>query len=479
VDQQLTTVAPSLTLNLSDRTQLNLYYEYVNFFSDPLQTSALRLSDGSLTPRDFYAGYPNLNSYNFTNHRFGYNLTHELSDTWQLRNTIAVVLGTYKDERNYAIGLLDDRFAQIESFDYDYFRNNFFGNIDLLGKFKTGAIAHQLLVGFDANRYNQSTNIFQNTNLPDFDLLNPNYDVVSTEKIPAFKNEITIQSYGIYLQDQIAIGDQFKLLIGGRYDWIAYEEEIGNFGIFGDTIDNPVQDSGGFSPRIGLVYQPTKTVSLYASYSQSFVQTTGFNPDGRTFKPTKGTQYEVGVKTDFLEGRLFATLAAYQITKTNVTTPDPVNPSFSIQVGEQRSRGIELDITGEIMPGWKIIASYAYTNAIVTADNTTPVGNRIDGVPENQASLWTTYEIQKGRLKGFGLGLGLFYVGERQADLANTFQFGSYLRTDAALFYRKDRFKSAINIRNLFNQDYVLGGFTFRADRGSPFTITGSVSWEF
>lgn len=98
----------------------------------------------------------------------------------------------------------------------------------------------------------------------------------------------------------------------------------------------------------------------------------------------------VGVKTDFLDGRLSTTLAAYQITKTNVTTPDPNNSLFSVQTGEQRSRGIELDIAGEILPGWKAIASYAYTNAEVTKDNATPVGNRLANVPENQASLWTT-----------------------------------------------------------------------------------------
>jgi iron complex outermembrane recepter protein len=480
VDRKLTTIAPTIALNLGDRTKLNLYYEYVNFISNPLQTSAIRFSNGSLTPRDFYAGYPNLNSYDFTNQRFGYNLTHQFSDTWQIRNNIAVALGTYKDERNYVSSLSDDRFAKIESFDYNYSKSNIFGQIDLLGKFKTGEIDHQLLIGFDFNRFYQTVLTFQNINLPDFDLRNPNYSVVSTDRIADSNYETTIQSYGIYLQDQIALGDQFKLLIGGRYDWVAYEEEFSDFGIFGDTIDSPVQNSGAFSPRIGLVYQPSKDISLYASYSQSFVQTTGFNRDGRTFQPTRGTQYEVGIKTDFLDGRLSTTLAAYQITKTNVTTTDPTNPAFSIQVGEQRSRGIELDIAGEITPGWRVIASYAHTKAEVTADNTIPVGNRIDGVPENQASLWTTYEIQQGNLKGLGFGLGLFYVGERQGDQNNTFQLGSYLRTDASLFYRKDGFRASINVRNLFDQDYIIGGgSSVRVDRGSPFTITGSLSWVF
>jgi iron complex outermembrane recepter protein len=206
----------------------------------------------------------------------------------------------------------------------------------------------------------------------------------------------------------------------------------------------------------------------------------------RPFEPTRGTQSEVGVKTDLFSGRLSATLAAYNITKSNVLTPDP-DPSlavqgFQVQVGEQRSRGIELDVAGKVLPGWRIIASYAYTDATVTTDNSTPstVDNRLANVPQDQASLRTTYEIQTGDVKGLGFGLGLFYVGDRQGDLENTFSLGSYLRTDAAVYYRRNRFNAAINIRNLFNVNYISSssGRTY-VDRGEPSTIVGSIGLEF
>lgn len=140
-----------------------------------------------------------------------------------------------------------------------------------------------------------------------------------------------------------------------------------------------------------------------------------------------------------------------------------------------------MDIAGEILPGWKAIASYAYTNAETTEDNTIPVGNRVFNVPENQASLWTTYEIQKGNLKGLGFGLGLFYVGERQGDSDNSFTVPDYLRTDATIYYRKNDFNTAINIRNLFNIDYISNADNGRIflQSGDPFTIIGSISWEF
>ena len=128
----------------------------------------------------------------------------------------------------------------------------------------------------------------------------------------------------------------------------------------------------------------------------------------------------------------------------------------------------------------KLITNY-YTDAEITEDNSFPVGNRLVGVPENQASLWTTYEIQSGDLRGLGFGLGLFYVGERVGDLDNSFEVPDYLRTDAAIYYRRDQFNAAINIRNLFDTDYIsasAGGRTF-LQRGAPFTIIGSIGWEF
>lgn len=139
-----------------------------------------------------------------------------------------------------------------------------------------------------------------------------------------------------------------------------------------------------------------------------------------------------------------------------------------------------MDIGGEILPGWKVIGSYAYTNAEVTEENPSLVGNQLANVPENQASFWTTYEIQKGNLRGLGFGLGLFYVGERQGELNNSFTVKDYFRTDAALYYREGGLKAAINIRNLFDTDYA--SFSYGRNyiqRGAPFTITGSISWEF
>ncbi len=391
VETNQTAIAPSLTFNFGERTRLNLYYEYADFSGDPAESYSILLSDGSLTPRDLYLGYPDFASLNISAHRFGYTFTHELSDNWQIRNNFAGLISDTRDTSINPSAITEDRFVDIDIYDLDFGYENYFAQIDLLGEFETGSVAHQLLVGFDFNDFTDNYISDFNTDLPLLDIRDPNYDVSEPEYEPFLEFENQIRSYGVYVQDQINLSDNLILLIGGRYDWVSSVFEIGDYGELGNTTDEPFRNVGAFSPRVGLVYQPSDTVSLYASYSRSFRQESGFSSSAQAFEPTRGTQYEVGVKADFLDSRLSTTLAAYHLTRTNVATPDPENPQFSVQTGEQRSQGAELNVTGEILPGLNLIASYAYTDAEVTEDNTIEEGNLLINVPENQASLWTTY----------------------------------------------------------------------------------------
>jgi iron complex outermembrane recepter protein len=472
VDTSTITIAPSLTFRFGEQTNLNLSYEYIYFSGDGVPNSLPLLSDGSLPPRSFYSGYPDLVSNDITTHRIGSTLNHRLSEDWQVRGNLAIVLNDRTQNRNLFPTLVDDRILTDGQADRaSSWANNYFGQIDLLGEFNTGSISHQLLLGFDANHF-ESPYQEASSPIPDLDIFNPNYNIPRPDYVPNPDREFYTlsRSYGLYLQDQIAFSDNLKLLIGGRYDWVAIQS----------AIDGPFQNDGAFSPRIGLVYQPSDTVALYASYNRSFKPSTGFNTDGEAFEPTTGTQYEVGTKLDLLEGRLSVNLAAYHLTRTNILTPDPVDPAFTIQTGEARSQGIELDVTGEVLPGWNVILSYAYTDAEVTEDNATPVGNQLDNVPFNQASLWTTYEIQEGDLEGLGFGFGLFYIGERQGDLANSFELPSHVRADAALYYRRGRFNAAVNVRNLFDIDYTNYSFGRNfIQRGAPISVTASVGWTF
>ena len=263
------------------------------------------------------------------------------------------------------------------------------------------------------------------------------------------------------------------MVLGGRYDIASARSE--------DFLSNTseFQQNEAFSPTVGIVYTPIEPISLYVSYSRSFQQEVGTSFDGSIFEPQRGTQYEIGLKADVTD-QLSATLALYDLTRSNLLTEDPNNPGFDIQTGEQNSQGIELSVAGEILPEWNISAGYAYNDARITEDNNFDEGNRLNNAPENSFSLWTTYQIPEGEFAGLGFGLGLFYIGERQGDLANTFTLPDYLRTDAVIFYERDQFRAAVNVRNLFDIDYFeTAQNALRVYPGEPTAVSASISWQF
>ncbi|HEY9778872.1 MAG TPA: TonB-dependent siderophore receptor [Leptolyngbyaceae cyanobacterium] len=471
-------IAPVLSWEIGDRTTLSLNFEYL--YNDPLYDRGLTaLDDGSLPlPIDRFLGYPSLDDYKQKFYRGGYTFEHRFSDNWQLRNGFALTSRKYGgDNVNNNGDLIDDRFFPKELRDDSSIDESYTLQTDLTGKFNTGSIAHQILFGLELDRQTSYYNS-QIAELPPIDIFDPVYDISRpTEFEQGFNQRIFLDSIGIYLQDQITLLDNLKLLVGGRFDSFEQDAEFPA----DDTENN--QSDNAFSPRIGIVYQPNETISLYGSYTRSFFPADVYSrsADNSPFNPERGTQYEIGIKGDFLDSRLSGTLAAYHITKSNVLTTDPIDDEFSIQVGEQRSQGIELNVAGEILPGWKIIAGYAYTDAEVSEDLNIPVGDRLTNVAENTANLWTTYEIQTGNLQGIGFGLGLFYVGERETELPNSnAELPSYFRTDAAIFYRRDNWRAAINIRNLFDTEYYeTSQFRNIVYPGAPFTVVGTLSVEF
>jgi iron complex outermembrane recepter protein len=300
-----------------------------------------------------------------------------------------------------------------------------------------------------------------------------NYDVTTLPLQAGYYQNIRTDNLGFYLQDQIDLAENWHLLIGGRLDFTEQDQnQAGSITEQSDT---------AFSPRLGIVYQPIEPISLYASYSRSFLPVVGRSASDEAFEPERGTQFEVGMRAD-LSDRLALTLAAYHLTKTNVLTLDPNDVDFQIQVGEQRSQGIELNVAGEILPGWNVIASYAYTDAEVTEDNTIPEGTPFANVAENTASLWTTYEIQEGDLQGLGFGLGFFLVGDRPGYDFDPpeFELPGFFRTDAAIYYRRDNWRAQININNLFDVEYYETAQTSEiVYPGAPFNMRASISYTF
>ena len=290
----------------------------------------------------------------------------------------------------------------------------------------------------------------------------------------------TTDLLGIYLQDRIDLLDNLILAAGVRYNLV--DQDLTN-NLTGEEIN---ENYDNVTPNVGIVYQPIEPISLYANYSQSFVPNTEeTDVDGQPLEPETGEGFDLGIKAEIVENRLSATLGYFNITKQNVAVNDPNDPEQTAfnATGEQQSEGFDLDLNGQIMPGWNIVASYAFIDAEVTEDdNPEFVGNKLTGIPDNSASLWTTYELQKGSLQGLGFGAGFNFVGERQGGLPNSFSVDSYFLTNAALFYSRDNWQARLNFDNLFDVDFIESVKTERTRfiyPGDPFTVRASVAVEF
>ncbi|MBE9016324.1 TonB-dependent siderophore receptor [Chroococcidiopsidales cyanobacterium LEGE 13417] len=475
-------ISPVVSVAIGERTNLTIEGDYIETRDSgftpfvPVVGSVLSNPNGKI-PRDRNVGEPS-DEINASLTRLGYQLEHKFSDRWSLRNTFAYNFRDYSDKRTLPGTLEADNRTLNRSYrDYEFQSTSYALTTNVVGKFSTGSIQHQLLFGVDLNSYENETLKFAEATAAPIDIFNPIYGQPRGELSSETSNITITDSLGIYLQDQISPIDSLKMILGGRFDTFDQKSED-----FSADTESSLSDSA-FSPRFGIVYQPIPAISLYASYISSFTPARGTYLFGGSlddpFEPERGRQYEVGVKAD-LNDRLSATLALYDLTRTNVLTEDPDNPDFSIQVGEQKSQGIELNLAGEILPGWNIFAGYAYTDARITEDNTYDSGNQLPNTPYHAANLWTTYEIQKGNLQGLGVGFGLFFVGDRAGDLDNTYDIPSYVRTDAAVFYNRDTFRIALNFRNLFDIEYFENGSSAtRVNYGQPFTVLGTISWQF
>ncbi|PSB47040.1 TonB-dependent siderophore receptor [Cyanosarcina cf. burmensis CCALA 770] len=484
VDSQEFAIFPVLSFQLGERTKLTLEGSYEDrsipdveglptvgtIFPNPLGE----------VPDSRFLGEPD-NNVEYTAVNVGYLLDHKFSENWSLRNRFRAFFFDLEQRGIGPLELAEDNRTVIRSArDNKEYTQTYTLQTDVLGKFQTGIIQHDLLLGLELQRNIEDSSLKFPPDVPSIDLFEPeylsssNFDDYFDRFEPDTDELITSDTIGVYAQDLLSIGDRVKILLGGRFDGFSNKSEDN----LADTSET-FEDSA-FSPRVGLVYQPIESVSLYGSWTSSFVPEFDTDREGNPFVPVTGDQFEVGVKAESLDGKFRATLAAYQITRQNALITDPVDPDFSIQTGESRVRGIEFDLSGELLPGLNVIASYAHTDAKITEDTTGLEGNEFEGIPRHSGSLWAVYEIQQGGLQGLGLGAGVFVVGDRQGDSENTFEVPSYGRTDALLYYRRDNWQVQLNFENLFNVDYFVSA-SGRANvyPGAPFTVRGKVAVEF
>ena len=484
-------ISPVLSYEMGDRTDLTLELEYLNDRRAPA-FGIPAIGEGIADiPFNRITNEPDdIAEEEYLN--VGYDLEHRFSDQWRLRNGFRFTNQTALLDVAFPFDLDEEtgeltRFWAVQPQD----SQSYTFQASVIGEFLTGGIEHELLVGLDLNRdegnFNTHIRLDPETPLP-LDIFAPVYGQFpqpDASTLPLLVDQSSqTNRLGIFVQDQIDLRENLILLAGLRYDTID-QTVTTNPNDFDPSSGEASQSDSAFTPRIGLLYKPVENLSLYASYSQVFgpseAETTTVEGDLLAFE--SGGGFEVGVKAELLEGNLLAGLNYFTINRRNVATEDPDNPFFFIATGEQRSQGIELDVTGEILPGWNVLASYAYIDAEISQDDTFEIGNSLPSAPTHSANLWTAYEIQSGPMAGLDFGLGFNFVGERAGDLANSFTLDDYFLVNAAVGYQKDNWRAALNFRNLLDVGYIADTSSpvrVRGnDPGEPFTVIGSLSVTF
>ncbi len=365
-------------------------------------------------------------------------------------------------------------------------------NIDLLGDVEIGGMRHRLLFGLDWFRFTSDWHGFSGTTpvVPDIDIFRPTYGISASALKGLAENWFYRDHdewHGFYVQDQISLSNHWELLIGGRYDWARTGNgfDATSLSAARDALD--LKNEEAFSPRVGILYKVNPATSFYASYSESFGSNNGRSATGSLFDPQRGKQYEVGAKAQLLGGRLTSSAVLFDLEKSNILTADLSTPDPSDQtpLGKVRSKGLEVDVSGQVSKHVSLIGSYTYDDASITKDNNGNEGNRHPNVPLHSGSLWAKFDSAPGGAEGWEAGGGVYLRGKREGNNANTWQLPGYGRVDAMIGYRTrvagKKLSTQLNVQNLFDKVYVdRGGFGGTvAKYGSPRTFLGSIKVDF
>ncbi|WP_028693591.1 TonB-dependent siderophore receptor [Pseudomonas cremoricolorata] len=475
-------VAPVISWQINETTKVVFEGDFMRN-NHPLDRGLTRYTTQTAgASRDTYLwekGSDNLlhNDNNMAQVRF----EHSLNDNWTLGGGMQWLDGSLKGNAVEANGLQADNrtlgrnfnYRKLEWTDRDY-------QLNLTGHFDTGNVSHTLLTGVEYEDYDYKSIIMRSASGADqypIDI----YDPVLGQPRPALTRTPThdksnLKTWAFFIQDQVALTERLKVLGGLRFE--RFENHNEDYVLASRTFD---KGENSVTPRLGVIYDLTDTLAVYANTARSFKPNTGAAFGGGGFDPEKGKSYELGLKWEALDRQLSADAAIYHIEKENVLTLDPANANFSVAAGEVRSRGLDLNVAGNITPEWRVIGGYSYVDAEVTKDNRVPTGTRLANIPRNTLSLLNTYEFQDGFAKGLGLGVGFKYVDDRNAATeAVTYTMERYSVVDLLSFYKvNEHVRLNLDLKNVFNKGYDEGSFLTYAYPGAPRTVQAGVSYTF
>ncbi|MDP3746103.1 MAG: TonB-dependent siderophore receptor [Phenylobacterium sp.] len=478
-------ISPTLTFTARDRLTLRVLYEH--FEDERTVDRGVPSVNGrpARTSRSTFFGAPDLSYAAAEVDALSATVEYRLSDSLVLRNH--TTLAQYdKFYQNVFPGGVNpaQTLASLSAYNNPSQRENLFNQTDLVWKTQTGSVKHVVLVGAEFGR--QETDNFRNTGFFGNTATSINVPLAApTIFAPAITfrqsatdadNNVVAKVAAVYVQDQIELSAQWQVIAGLRFDSFDLDFHDKRTGQRLNRTDDLV------SPRVGVIYKPTDPISLYLSYSKSFLPSSGdqfasLTATSKTLEPEAFENYEAGLKWE-INPNLMLSAAVYQLDRDNTTARDPLNPSVTVQTGSQRTKGFEVGVSGKITEVWEIVGGYAHQEAEITsATVAAPVGRKAALTPQNTLSLWNKYRMADA----WAVGLGLIYQGEMFAAIDNAVTLPSFTRVDAAVFHDlTEHVKVQVNVENLLDEDYFPTAHSNNnITPGAPRTIRASLTARF
>ncbi|AKZ64302.1 ligand-gated channel protein [Herbaspirillum hiltneri N3] len=469
-------IAPAIAWVIDKDTMLNYEGEFLQS-STPLDRGLINVRGvlGTL-PRDRVLNEPSDGNMNMTSNTHQLTLDRTLSENWRARFGASYKESTFDGYYTEADSLAADNrtlnrrrtWRQLPSRDVSF-------QAELEGKFNTGSIGHTVLFGTEASRLWMNTEILRSANTP-IDIYNPVYSTALPALITRTSSSDEYQRVkAVFVQDQISLSPQWKLLGGLRWD--QYNQTVRNRV---PTVSSSSRQQSAVSPRTGITYLPNDWSSYYISAGKSFRGNSGTDINGKAFDPQHSTAYEAGVKLQTPDERLGATFAVYDITKTNVLTSSDV-AGFSVAAGEVKSTGFEADVFGQINTNWRVSGNFSWDDARVTKDKTLAAGTRLTNIPAFSAGLLAMREDALANGSRFGLGGGVNYVGNRSGNTADTYTLPAYATVKLLSYWQINKtVRLSVDVHNLFNRNYYAGSWgNLYVIPGTERSVVGRLKMDF
>ena len=470
-------IAPSLSLDLGDATDFTILAShqdrsYVRQVGVPLAGSVDADPNGRLS-RSLFVGEPDQSPYHATENRLGYLLTHRFENDWTLHQNLRWQDSSMSGQV-VAAGVLgtDGRTLKRTATEQQYDGDTISFDNNLQRTFATEWGQHEVTAGVDYLRSRERQTSTTGT-VGTLDIYNPVYgSKIVWPTTPRTQQYTTVRMLGTYLRDNVQLGEKWNLQAGVRFDKTAtYSVNQ----LTGEYANAPADATTG---SVALMYELFENVRPYVSYSTSFYPNTGTDVSGKVFDPEKGRQAEVGIKWDLVPGKTLLTTALFDLRRQNVLEDDPVNDGYSIAIGEQRTRGIELGLTSDLTDRLSVMGGYSYTMAVITDDGDaepSTVGERLDNVPRHSATLNARYRLD-GKPKGWTLTGGVRGESERYT---NGYFIPGYAVADAGIAYEQTHWRAAFNVKNLFDKHYYAGGLARAVALGDDRTMMMTVGYRY